>query len=47
MLVGGELYYIANAQWERFGGDGRITKPESLEQPVVLRLPFDTSPGPN
>ncbi len=38
MVVDGELYYIANAQWERFGEDGRIAKPESLEPPVVLRL---------
>ena len=38
VLVGGELYYIANAQWERFGEDGRVTKPDSLARPVVLRL---------
>jgi sugar lactone lactonase YvrE len=38
VLVDGELYYIANAQWERFGEDGRIAKPEALEAPVVLRL---------
>jgi sugar lactone lactonase YvrE len=38
VLVGGELYYIANSQWERFGEDGRIAKPESLELPAVLRL---------
>jgi len=38
VLVNGELYYIANAQWERFGEDGRIEEPRSLERPVVLRL---------
>ena len=38
VLVDGELYYVANAQWERFGEDGRIEKPDSLERPVVLRL---------
>jgi sugar lactone lactonase YvrE len=38
VLVDGELYYIANAQWERFGEDGRIEQPDSLERPVVLRL---------
>ena len=38
VLVDGELYYIANAQWERFGEDGRIAKPDSLARPVVLRL---------
>ena len=38
VLVGGELYYIANAQWERFGEDGGIAEPEALETPAVLRL---------
>jgi sugar lactone lactonase YvrE len=38
VLVDGDLYYIANAQWERFGEDGRIAKPEALEPPAVLRL---------
>jgi hypothetical protein len=40
VLVGAELYYIANAQWERFGEDGRIAKPEALTTPAVLRLPL-------
>jgi sugar lactone lactonase YvrE len=38
VLVGGELYYVANAQWEQFGEDGRIANPESLRRPVILRL---------
>ena len=38
VLVDGELYYVANAQWERFGEDGRIARPESLDPTVVLRL---------
>ena len=38
VLVDGELYYIANAQWERFGEDGRIAKPDALKTPAVLRL---------
>ncbi len=38
VLVDGDLYYVANAQWERFGEDGRIEQPDSLERPVVLRL---------
>jgi sugar lactone lactonase YvrE len=38
VLVDGELYYIANAQWERFGEDGRIANPDSLKRPTVLRL---------
>jgi hypothetical protein len=40
VLVGGELYYIANAQWERFGEDGSIANSDSLQRPVVLRLPL-------
>jgi hypothetical protein len=32
------MYYVANSQWERFGEDGRVANPESLEPPVVLRL---------
>jgi hypothetical protein len=40
VLVNGELFYIANSQWERFGQDGRIPDPGSLERPVVLRLPL-------
>ena len=38
VLVGRELYYIANSQWELFGQDGRVARPDSLRQPVVLRL---------
>jgi sugar lactone lactonase YvrE len=38
VLVGGELYYVANSQWERFGEDGRIADPESLKPTAVLRL---------
>jgi sugar lactone lactonase YvrE len=38
VLVQDDLYYVANSQWERFGEDGRIAKPETLERPVVLRL---------
>jgi sugar lactone lactonase YvrE len=37
-LVGRELYYVANSQWELFGEDGRIAQPDSLQEPVVLRL---------
>jgi len=40
VLVNGDLFYIANSQWERFGADGRIPVPEVLERPVVLRLPL-------
>lgn len=37
-LVGRELYYIANSQWERFDRSGGIAHPDSLRAPVVLRL---------
>jgi SMP-30/Gluconolactonase/LRE-like region len=37
-VVGGDLFYVANSQWERFGEDGRVENPDSLQRPVVLRL---------
>jgi sugar lactone lactonase YvrE len=37
-LVGRELYFMANSQWELFGDDGRVAHPDSLKPPVVLRL---------
>jgi sugar lactone lactonase YvrE len=40
VLVGGDLFYIANSQWERFGQDGRIADSTGLQRPVVLRLPL-------
>lgn len=40
VLVNGELFYIANSQWERFGEDGGIVDTAALERPVVLRLPL-------
>jgi sugar lactone lactonase YvrE len=40
VLVHGELFYIANSQWERFGQDGGIPDSTALEHPVVLRLPL-------
>lgn len=39
-VVDGDLYYVANSQWEQFGKDGRIAQPDSLQPPVVLRLPL-------
>ncbi len=38
VLVGRDLYYVANSQYERFGQDGRVADPERLARPVVLRL---------
>jgi sugar lactone lactonase YvrE len=40
VMVRGELFYIANSQWERFGQDGGIADSTALERPVVLRLPL-------
>jgi hypothetical protein len=37
-IVGRDLYYIANSQWERFGEDGTDAAPDSLKPPTVLRL---------
>ncbi len=38
VVVGKDLFYVANSQWERFGDDGRIEAPDSLRPPLVLRL---------
>ena len=40
VLVEGELFYVANSQWEGFGENGAIPHPDSLRRPVVLRLPL-------
>jgi hypothetical protein len=40
VVVDADLYYVANAQYERFGDDGAIAQPDSLRQPVVLSLPL-------
>jgi hypothetical protein len=37
-MVGRDLYYVANSQWERFGEDGTVAAPDSLKAPTVLRL---------
>jgi sugar lactone lactonase YvrE len=38
VMVGRELYYIANSQWERFGETGTVERPDELAFPTVLRL---------
>ncbi len=38
VLVGRDLYYVANSQWERFGETGDVARPDELVPPVVLRL---------
>jgi sugar lactone lactonase YvrE len=40
VVVNGDLFYIANSQWERFGADGKIPDRRLLDRPVVLRLPL-------
>ena len=38
VIVGRDLFYVANSQWERFGEDGKIDAPDRLQPPLVLRL---------
>jgi sugar lactone lactonase YvrE len=38
VVVGRDLYYVAASQWERFRDDGTVDTPETLRQPVILRL---------
>jgi sugar lactone lactonase YvrE len=38
VVVGNELYYVANSQWEQFRDDGGIDAPAELQSPLVLRL---------
>ena len=38
VLVGRDLYYVANSQWERFGETGAVARPDELVPPAVLRL---------
>jgi sugar lactone lactonase YvrE len=38
VVVGHDLYYVANSQWERFGEDGDVADPAALLPPTVLRL---------
>lgn len=38
VVVGRDLYYIANSQWEQFGETGTVARPEELLPPTILRL---------
>jgi hypothetical protein len=40
VMVGRNLYYVANSQWERFKDDGTIDAPDQLRLPLILRLPI-------
>jgi hypothetical protein len=39
-IAGKRFYFNANAQWNLFGGDGRIADPLQLKPAVVLSLPL-------
>jgi hypothetical protein len=38
VVVGRDLFYVANSQWERFRDDGGIDASERLQAPLVVRL---------
>lgn len=40
-LVGKRFFFNANAQWDLFGGDGKIADPLKLQPAVVLSVPVD------
>ncbi len=37
-VAGGELYLVANSQWNKYGEDGSPIDPGALQPPVVLRV---------
>jgi sugar lactone lactonase YvrE len=37
-IVGRDLVYVAAAQWGAFDKDGHITHPESLAEPILMRM---------
>lgn len=38
VVVGHDLFYVGNSQWEHFREDGTIDAPDRLQTPIVLRL---------
>ena len=44
-LVGKRFFFNANAQWDLFGGDGRIADPLKLKPAVVLSVPAQLTRG--
>jgi sugar lactone lactonase YvrE len=44
VLVGQELYYIANGQWNAIGDDGKFVHGVTLKEAVILRLPLNEKP---
>lgn len=41
VVVGDELFYVANSQWNRFDPDGHLPPAAELVVPLVLRLPLE------
>lgn len=41
VVANDELYYIANSQWSAFDKEGKLKDPDSLKEPLVLRVPLD------
>ncbi|MEO6392094.1 MAG: hypothetical protein ABIP75_09605 [Pyrinomonadaceae bacterium] len=39
-VVGKDLFYIANGQWNLIGDDGKFAEPSKLKDVVILRLPL-------
>lgn len=41
VVANGELYYIANSQWNAFDKEGKLKDASSLQEPLVLKVPLD------
>jgi len=40
VVIGPDLWYVANSQWPKFGADGALAPGAELSPTVVLRLPL-------
>ena len=43
-VVGDELRYVANSQWENYDDEGRLRDGAALAPPLILRLPLGGAP---
>lgn len=43
-VVGDDLLYVANSQWEQYDDEGRLREGARLSPPVILRLPLRPAP---
>jgi hypothetical protein len=43
-VVGDELRYVANSQWEHYDDEGRLRDGATLAPPLILRLPLGGAP---